>query len=80
LLLLTQVLDEEIACLVHPSPAAMADGIVGLAENKVLREKIWISGKATGAGGVFTASLPEEIGGILRTVARLIGLSCMCDT
>jgi glycosyltransferase involved in cell wall biosynthesis len=36
----TQVLDEEIACLVHPSPAAMADGIVGLAENKVLREKI----------------------------------------
>ncbi|MBU0664978.1 MAG: glycosyltransferase family 4 protein [Proteobacteria bacterium] len=36
----TQVLDEEIACLVRPTPANMADGIVALAENKVLREKI----------------------------------------
>jgi glycosyltransferase involved in cell wall biosynthesis len=36
----TQVLDEGIACLVHPTPADMADGIIALAENKVLREKI----------------------------------------
>jgi glycosyltransferase involved in cell wall biosynthesis len=36
----TQVLDEEIACLVYPTPADMADGIVTLAENRMLREKI----------------------------------------
>ncbi len=36
----TQVLDDKIAYLVHPLPTSMADGIVILAENKVLREKI----------------------------------------
>jgi glycosyltransferase involved in cell wall biosynthesis len=36
----TQVLDEKIAYLVPPLPKDMADGIVVLAENRILREKI----------------------------------------
>jgi len=40
----TQVLDEDISCLVKPIPADMAEGILILAEDKVLRERI--AGKA----------------------------------
>jgi glycosyltransferase involved in cell wall biosynthesis len=36
----TQVLDEKIAYLVHPLPEDIADGIVVLAEDKILRGKI----------------------------------------
>lgn len=40
----TQVLDEEISCLVEPIPEGMAEGILALAEDKVLRERL--AGKA----------------------------------
>ena len=36
----TQVLDEKIACLVDPTPAAMADAIVRLAEDPERRDDL----------------------------------------
>jgi glycosyltransferase involved in cell wall biosynthesis len=41
----TQVLTDDIACLVEPEPAAMARGLVGLLRNEVLRERLAVNAK-----------------------------------
>ena len=41
----TQVLTDDIACLVEPEPAAMARGLVSLLRNEVLRERLAVNAK-----------------------------------
>lgn len=41
----TQVLTDDVACLVEPEPAAMARGLVGLLRNDVLRERLAVNAK-----------------------------------
>jgi glycosyltransferase involved in cell wall biosynthesis len=69
----TQVLTDEIACLVAPEPAAMARGLVGLLRDDVLRERLAANAREMARRELTPQAFEKKLLRFYDQVAQAIG-------
>ncbi|MCF6187872.1 MAG: glycosyltransferase family 4 protein [Desulfobulbaceae bacterium] len=70
----TQVLDERISCLVQPVPAAMARGILLLAGDETLRQKIGIQARQRVADEYSLPAFERKLKSFYQTLQARLGI------
>jgi glycosyltransferase involved in cell wall biosynthesis len=69
----TQVLTDDVACLVEPEPAAMARGLVDLLRNEVLRERLAANAKELAQRELTPQAFERKLLRFYDQVAQTIG-------